>query len=72
LQATKTRSDLGLTKMFSLYWQICVLKKTKPTSLGDVRVSFGVPSKLESTADVDAAAKNLQAELERLSSSSSP
>ena len=68
LQATKRRSDLGLSGMFSLYWQICVLQQVKAASLGDVRISFGVPSSFGSgTNDLNKAANHLHAELRRLS-----
>ena len=70
LQATKARSDLSLSGMCSLYWQICILQKVKPASLGDVRVSFGVPLSLEPDADLNTAATNLHSEFQRLASSS--
>lgn len=72
LDATKESSDIGLFEMFSLYWQICVMGKTKPSSMGDVRMKFGTPVSLESSSDLDAVASNLHSQLQRLSSPSIP
>ena len=64
--ATEKRSDLGLFGMFSLYWKVCVQKQTKAASLGDVRVSFGVPSTFESSADLNAVASYWHSEIHRI------
>jgi hypothetical protein len=69
LQATRNHSDMGLFDMAALYWQICILKKTKPCSLGDVRASFGNPSIMQGPSDVDATVKALHAEHKRLAKS---
>ncbi|CAB9497737.1 Glycerone-phosphate O-acyltransferase [Seminavis robusta] len=66
LQATKSNSDLGLVEMLSLYWEICVLNKTKPSSLGDIRVSFGTPITVKDVSGVDATLKTLHSEQTRL------
>lgn len=71
LQATKESSDIGLGGMLSLYWQICVMKKTKPSSLGDVNVTFGSPVCLEAGMDLDAVSAGLHSQLQGLGSPSS-
>ncbi|CAB9497738.1 Fatty acyl-CoA reductase 1 [Seminavis robusta] len=63
--ATRETSKLGLLEMFKLYWKIRACGK-RPQSFGDVRISFGVPTSLDTNSDVDAVAAHIQSEHLRL------
>lgn len=71
LEATKHHSDFDLRSMFALYWQVCVMKKTKLCSLGDVKISFGTPVSLENKGKVDDVSEKLHSQLQSLASCSS-
>jgi alcohol-forming fatty acyl-CoA reductase len=64
-EATRETSKLGLRVMFKLYWRIRRCGQ-RPKSFGDVRISFGVPTSLDSSSDLVAIADHLQAEHMRL------
>ena len=64
-QATTRTNDLGLWDMMRLFWNIRASGKVHQC-FGDVRISFGVPTSLETSSDLDMVSKHVQSEHHRL------
>ena len=60
-------SELGLVDMLKLYWQVCIQGKHQG-AFGEARISYGKPSKMDSTADIKPVVTHVQREHCRLRS----